>query len=735
MSSVLVVHADGAAGAQLASAIARAGHEVRVAASGERAMDCFIQEPADVVVIDDPLAGRDGLSTAEAIRWMPGGRRARVILTAPREPGESSLAELGRSVDAFRVMVGPLDPDEVARAVEEAAAVRPEEAETRVLEVERALLAAEKARARAVEPRPLEPTVVASAEPGRPGDRAALDEPDGPGWEWRDTDGRLEGREVRAMAEATAGAQSDLVGSFETMPFARVLHRLARKRATGALVCVHPPDGRPTTEGTEPTKVVYVRAGVPVHVRSNLVSECLGQVLARTRRIGPATLRESLSAVQRGEGRQGEVLVQLGAIGPLELSEALAEQLRIKLFDLFAWRRGTFRFAADRPPPPELIELGLGLAEIAVLGVRQGMPPPRVLEKLAPHRARRVVPRPRELVRFLQLHLPEPLAKVIRAIDGSRTLRELLEESDDPAGAAQLVHAMECLDAIRFEDAPPSPRAAEVRAPQEDESWAGSTPLDEDALEEDARWLAATGTNGSPRDRAQRAPRELDGPPPPRHDGASPESSADALELDEHTDEDGALARDPPSFGASLAEIAPPAPPSLDRPVPVLPPTSPERPAPKGRDGERLPSDLPPSESGSGLRKKEDAAVLDERVERLLAAERHFRRGQRSLDRERFDEAVAAFARAVELCPEEGRFLAYLGWAKHAAAPDDLLVLSEAIELAERGCVAAPELAVAHLLRARMLAAAGRRDEARTAFARVVELDPSNEEARSAARG
>src|SRR5690606_3469659 len=140
-----------------------------------------------------------------------------------------------------------------------------------------------------------------------------------------------------------------LVGSFDAMPFARVLHRLARKRATGALICVHPPDERATTEGTtEPTKVVYVRAGVPVHVRSNLVSECLGQVLARQRKIGPATLRESLSAVRRGEGRQGEVLVSMGAIGPLELSEALAEQLRLKLFELFAWRRGTFRFAADR---------------------------------------------------------------------------------------------------------------------------------------------------------------------------------------------------------------------------------------------------------------------------------------------------------------------------------------------------------------------------------------------------
>lgn len=743
MSSVLVVNADAALGTRIATAIEKSGHEVRTATSGERGMDRFIQEPADVVVIDYQLDGRDGLSTAEAIRWMPGGRRARVVLTSDSEPETAPLEELGRNVDAFAALVGAIDLDRLARIVDAAAAVRPEDAETRVLTVEQALLAAERSRAVSVEPRAIESTVIASVERSAAPDDQTLDEPDRQAWEWRDTDGKLEGREVRAMAEAAAHTQSDLVGSFDAMPFARVLHRLAQKRATGALICVHPPDERATTEGTEPTKVVYVRAGVPVHVRSNLVRECLGQVLARQRKIGPATLRESLSAVKRGEGRQGEVLVQMGALNPLDLSEALAEQLRVKLFELFAWRQGTFRFAADRPPPHELIDLGLGLAEIAFLGVREGMPPARVLEKLAAHRDRYVVPKPRELVRFVRLHVPEPLSKVIRAIDGSRTLRELLESSGDPASAAQLVYAMECLDALRFEAAPLRPRAAprptviERAEPQEDESWIGSTPLDEEPMEEDARFLFAEPATTPGASRATRVLHADEVEPPPPTPEPAPE---------EEEDDDGtvgsigeAIARellpDPPSFGASLLDVAPQAPPSDVPPAPVLPPTSPERPSPKSSEGARLPSDPPPSqEDGSGLRKKDDReasdpAVLDDRVQRLLAAERHFRRGQRGLDRAKHEEAAAAFQRAAELCPEEGQFLAYLGWAKHASSPDDALVLSEAIELAERGCRASPDLPVAHLLRARLLAAAGRETEARQAFARVLELDPSNEEA------
>lgn len=627
MSTVLVVHAEASVGQSFADAITGAGHHTCVVTSGEHAMDQFVQEPADVVVLDLQLRGRDGLKAAEAIRWMPGGRRARVVLTAAREPEGVTLEELGRGVDAFAVLVGPPDPARLLALVEEAARVRPEEAETRVLTVEQAMLTAERAKHGGEE----ESTATPSGDAfGLAFDDETVDEPAPAEWEWSDPDGRVEGREVRALAQEAERGQSELVGSFEKVAFARLLHRMARKRASGALICVHPPDERETTEGTEPTKVVYFRAGVPVHVRSNLVRECLGQVLVRQRKIGPATLRESLSAVERGEGRQGEVLVAMGALGALDLSEGLAEQLRLKLFDLFGWQRGTFRFAS-RPPPVELIDIGLGLAEIAYLGVREGMAPARVLERLTPQRDRYVVPQPRELVRFVRLHVPPSLRGLVGAIDGSRTVRELLERSGDPAGAAQLLYAMSCLEAVRFT---------------------------------------------------------------------------------------------PTRLGARPASAQPP-----------LPATSPERPSPKG--GAPLPSDVPepgpePAEAEPSAPSEEDAAVLDARVERQLAAERHFRRGQNALNRDRWAEAIDALARAAELCPDEGRFLVHLAWAKHASAPDDEAMLEEALELAERGCALAPDVTVAHLLSARLLRSAGREQAARAALERVLALDPTNREAADA---
>jgi hypothetical protein len=81
-------------------------------------------------------------------------------------------------------------------------------------------------------------------------------------------------------------------------------------------------------------------------VRSNLVSECLGNFLVRSGRIGGEVLAESRRRM--AEGRlQGEILVAMAALSEAEVSQALAEQAEEKLLELFAWEAGEFRFERD----------------------------------------------------------------------------------------------------------------------------------------------------------------------------------------------------------------------------------------------------------------------------------------------------------------------------------------------------------------------------------------------------
>lgn len=807
MSRVLLVHADPAIGAKIAAKLTGAGVPTRIATSGERAMERFIQEPADVIVIDYQLEGRDGVSTAEAIRWMPGGRRARVILTAEREPEQGELAELGRSVGAFATLVGPLDLQQLRAEVERAVAVHPREAETRALSTEHALLSVERARDDSGDdtttPTQATPSgalteSLSSFSAAHPSslDEETLEEPAPAAWQFRDREELAEGREVVALAAQTPDAGSAFFGSFDEVPFARLLGRVAERRSTGALICVHPPDERPTTEGTEPTKVVYFRAGVPVQVRSNLLAECLGHVLARQRRIGPATLRESVSAVQRGEGRQGEVLVRMGAIAPLELSEALAEQLRTKLFELFTWSRGTFRFAADRVPPDELIDLELGLAEIVYHGVRRTVPEERALTMLEPHREHFVIPHARRMVRFVGLPMAPSMRELIRQIDGSRRVDEILEATPESGEAARLLHAMDCLDAVRFEVAPLRPvalhgsdavdgpdgldsevaaRMAEAVAhAQEFEGRATIPDADSDEVHDspdpsEGVASAALATSGDGADAIERvreaeamegdettdradlekalqdasdafyAPLEttLETPIEWEIDSTEGESS---LGSDHEPSHDG----EPSEHLASNEPFAPPLPASEDlcgdQPTssagPVLPFPDLDRSAlvaVQGTDAAPSTSPLfPAAEAPDPLDQRAPQPPLDVRVDRLLRAERHFRRGQRALDRQRYDVAVEALSQAAELCPQEGKFVAYLAYAQHASVPNDAEILQTSLERAERACLHAYGVAGAHLMRARLLLAAGRSDDARRAFERVLQLTPDDEEALAA---
>lgn len=148
----------------------------------------------------------------------------------------------------------------------------------------------------------------------------------------------------------------------------------------------------------------------------------------------------------------------------------------------------------------------------------------------------------------------------------------------------------------------------------------------------------------------------------------------------------------------------------MSPPPPALAAASPPPPAPAG----------PPVVGG---------AELDARVDRLFEAERHFRRGCRALERQKLDDALAAFLRASELCPAEGEFLAYVGWARSVASPDDEAATEAALRELAQASELSPGLYVTHLLLARVLRRVRRTGEATRAYERVLGLEPQNAEA------
>jgi hypothetical protein len=171
-----------------------------------------------------------------------------------------------------------------------------------------------------------------------------------------------EQRQVETDSRSLFGTQAlAQFGSLSEVPVAAVLGSLWREQANGALLI----------RRDKVKKIIYVREGSAYNVRSNLVSECLGQLLVRQRMITTAQCEASINQMKGTRQQQGEILVKMGAITTRNLAYALEVQLENKLFDAFSWSRGDYRFNASA----ELVETGVHIewkgAILVVEGIRR----------------------------------------------------------------------------------------------------------------------------------------------------------------------------------------------------------------------------------------------------------------------------------------------------------------------------------------------------------------------------
>ena len=86
-------------------------------------------------------------------------------------------------------------------------------------------------------------------------------------------------------------------------------------------------------------------------MRSNLLGECLGQILLEKKLITGQALAASVARMQKEKRQQGQILVEMGALSPYNLQRALVEQVEAKLLEVFSWPDGKFMFKASAGRP------------------------------------------------------------------------------------------------------------------------------------------------------------------------------------------------------------------------------------------------------------------------------------------------------------------------------------------------------------------------------------------------
>jgi len=239
-----------------------------------------------------------------------------------------------------------------------------------------------------------------------------------------------------------------LSGSFEEVPFASLLHHLHGLRASGVL----------QLQSGKKKKLLQIEEGHPVAVRSNLVDECLGNLLLATGKITSDVLHESIQRMNRGEGPQGQILVAMHMLDEQDLAMALRNQAEEKLFEIFTWRTGSFHFTQGvRLRDANALFLKSSPANLVMDGVSFRLPMEEVDRFLGERAHRYPIRGESPFYRFQDIRLDTDEEALLNGLDASRQLGDLLDRDETTRRA---LYALITLELIELRESSPRTRRA-----------------------------------------------------------------------------------------------------------------------------------------------------------------------------------------------------------------------------------------------------------------------------------
>jgi eukaryotic-like serine/threonine-protein kinase len=169
-------------------------------------------------------------------------------------------------------------------------------------------------------------------------------------------------------------------GDLAATPPIHLLYRLAVAKASGLLLVELPA----ASGATGITKEIFLSAGNPEYVTSNLARELFGEYLVSQRVISSGELAMALAMMPHFGGRLGDTLVGLGLLKPLDVFRHLTRQVREKIVDACTWQKGIYRWYEGRKTSRESFPLGLDAFEVLGAGAT-ALPAEMVETWAAPH--------------------------------------------------------------------------------------------------------------------------------------------------------------------------------------------------------------------------------------------------------------------------------------------------------------------------------------------------------------
>jgi hypothetical protein len=209
-----------------------------------------------------------------------------------------------------------------------------------------------------------------------------------------------------------------LAGNLQTMLPGDLLQWLSLGQKTGTLVV--------TNKRVE--KKIFFRRGRVISSASNDPREYLGQFLMSHGYLTEPELKKAMEVQLQSGILLGKILVMIEVISESDLQRLMRLKAEEEIYDIFLWNDGEFHFVDDELPQQEMIPLQVDVTGIIMEGTRRVDEWARIRETI-PNEA--VIPVMLKPVAADDLEeVEEP---IVRAIDGRRTIAELVLESRSSA--------------------------------------------------------------------------------------------------------------------------------------------------------------------------------------------------------------------------------------------------------------------------------------------------------------
>ncbi len=684
--TILVVEDDKSVQKVLQDVLEEEGFDVLSEKDGDWALRSFESRSIDFVILDILIPVMNGFQVAEKIRKLPKGKNVPILMISGIYRGVNHREEAIRRYGAVEYLDKPLNPEDILEILREQFGQQYPSA------------VAARAEREAIDKKSPEP--------------------------YASPESHLETEEVEERSRDFASVARK--GNLSETSFAELLSEFYREKANGALLL----------RRNKLKKIVYFKNGYPTFIKSNLLNECLGKVMVKEKMITEGECEESIQMMKESKRQQGTVLIEMGCISPHNLQYALETQLQVKLFDIFAWEDGDYQYNPKTSAPPTTVSLDGSAAALIYEGVRRKYGIKRLRMELDEFLDKYVVPHPDPLFRFQDMDLDDDEEKFVSRLDGSMTLRQILDLGMSREKVYKIIYSLRCAAMITMEDEPsedahskpPStpPPPLPPRKKRKKKSTAKGKKEDEQVLVKGR----LTQRGGIP------VPSLLDSP----QKNLSPEESSTreqlAREVMELKKKDyfevlgvskSASTEEIKKAYFSLAKQFHP---------------------------DRLYSDASAevrnlAEELFGLISEASEVLGDEQrreryldelssgakrhvsseVSKILTAEGVFQKGEVALRKRDYDKARRLFGEAVKLCPDEGEFHAFLGWALFQSDPKDEDLVSEARDELNQAISLNPKVDKAYLFLGYIYKAMNYKEMAEHEFEKAIQCNPDCTEA------